>query len=83
MGVVTSVGTGIGEFWDNIISGKSGVSRIDTFDVEKIASKIAAQIKDFDPTNFHGFQSSKKNGSDLHSLRVAATCLALKTQGLK
>ncbi|MCL5071323.1 MAG: beta-ketoacyl-ACP synthase II [Actinobacteria bacterium] len=82
MGVVTSVGTGIGQFWNNIISGKSGVSRIETFDVEKIASKIAAQIKDFDPRNFMDAKAVKRMDR-FAQFAVAATVLALEDSGLK
>jgi 3-oxoacyl-[acyl-carrier-protein] synthase II len=82
MGVVTSVGTGIGQFWDSIISGKSGVSRIETFDVEKIASKIAAQIKDFDPTTFMDSKAAKRMDR-FAQFAVAATILALEDSGLK
>ncbi|MBE3090033.1 MAG: beta-ketoacyl-ACP synthase II [Actinobacteria bacterium] len=82
MGVVTSVGTGIGQFWDSIISGKSGVSRIETFDVRKIASKIAAQIKDFDPTTFMDAKAAKRMDR-FAQFAVAATILALEDSGLK
>jgi len=82
MGVVTAVGTGIEQFWDSIISGKSGVSRIKTFDVEKIASKIAAQIKDFDPTTFMDAKAAKRMDR-FAQFAVAATILALEDSGLK
>ena len=82
MGVVTPVGTGIVQFWDNIISGKSGVSRIETFDVEKIASKIAAQIKDFDSTTFMNAKAAKRMDR-FAQFAVAATVLALEDSGLK
>ncbi len=82
MGVVTPVGTGIVQFWDNMISGKSGVSRIETFDVEKIASKIAAQIKDFDSTTFINAKAAKRMDR-FAQFAVAATVLALEDSGLK
>jgi len=82
MGLVTPVGTGIAKFRDNIISGKSGVSRIETFDVEKIASKIAAQIKDFDPTAFMDAKAAKRMDR-FAQFAVAATVLALEDSGLK
>ncbi|MCL4417912.1 MAG: beta-ketoacyl-ACP synthase II [Actinobacteria bacterium] len=82
MGVVTSVGTGIDQFWNSITSGKSGVSRIETFDVEKIASKIAAQIKDFDPINFMDAKAAKRMDR-FAQFAVAATVIALEDSGLK
>ncbi|MBQ8294408.1 MAG: beta-ketoacyl-ACP synthase II [Alphaproteobacteria bacterium] len=41
MGIVSPVGTGIEYAWKNILAGKSGVRKIDTFDVSDLASQIA------------------------------------------
>ena len=82
MGMVTSIGTGIDEFWKNATSGKSGVSMIESFDVSKTASKIAAQIKDFDPKEFISFKAARRMDR-FAQFAVAATSLALKDAGLK
>ncbi|AZO95340.1 beta-ketoacyl-[acyl-carrier-protein] synthase II [Halocella sp. SP3-1] len=47
LGVVTSLGMTVDEFWNNIINGKSGISWISKFDTEEFPSKVAAEIKDF------------------------------------
>jgi len=60
LGVMSALGLETEKFWSNLISGKSGVSRIDRFDVEKIASKIAAQIKDFEPENYMDLKLAKR-----------------------
>lgn len=41
MGIVSPVGTGIEYAWKNIVNGKSGVRKIDTFDASDLASQIA------------------------------------------
>ena len=41
MGIVSPVGTGIEYAWKNVIAGKSGVRKIDSFDVEDLPSQIA------------------------------------------
>lgn len=41
MGIVSPVGTGIEYAWKNILDGKSGIRKIDSFDVSDIASQIA------------------------------------------
>ncbi len=41
MGIVSPVGTGIEFAWKNILAGKSGVRKIDSFDVSDLASQIA------------------------------------------
>lgn len=41
MGIVSPVGTGIEYAWQNILAGKSGIRKIDSFEVSDIASQIA------------------------------------------
>ncbi|MBM3709348.1 MAG: beta-ketoacyl-ACP synthase II [Actinobacteria bacterium] len=82
MGVVSSVGEGIDKFWNNIISGKSGVSRIEFFDVSKTASKIAAQIKNFDTLSYMDFKAAKRMDRFAH-FAVAAALLAVEDAELK
>ena len=41
MGIVSPVGTGIEHAWKNILAGKSGVRKIDTFDASDCATQIA------------------------------------------
>ena len=48
MGCVTPIGLNREEFWYSLIKGRSGVSRIETFDVSKSPVQIAAQVRDFD-----------------------------------
>jgi 3-oxoacyl-[acyl-carrier-protein] synthase II len=47
-GCVTPIGIGRERFWESLKSGKSGVSRIESFDVADAEVKIAAEVKDFD-----------------------------------
>lgn len=41
MGIVSPVGTGVEHAWKNVLAGKSGVKKIDSFEVEDLASQIA------------------------------------------
>ena len=47
-GCVTPIGIGKDEFWQSLEAGKSGVSRIESFDVSGAEVTIAGEIKDFD-----------------------------------
>ena len=47
-GCVTPIGIGREQFWKSLQAGRSGVSRIESFDVMDAEVKIAAEIKDFD-----------------------------------
>lgn len=49
MGVVSPIGKTVPDFWDSIKNGRSGTSRLSRFDVEKFNSKVAAEVKDFNP----------------------------------
>ncbi len=48
MGCVTPIGIGRETFWKSLIEGRSGVARIDAFDVSKSPVQIAAQVRGFD-----------------------------------
>jgi 3-oxoacyl-[acyl-carrier-protein] synthase II len=52
MGGVTPVGVGVEEFWKGIRDGISGVRPVTLFDASDMASRIAAEVKDFDPTKW-------------------------------
>jgi len=52
MGAVTPLGLDVPSTWDALIKGKSGVDRISLFDPESHDTKIAAEVKGFDPFNY-------------------------------
>ncbi|MGE5542562.1 MAG: beta-ketoacyl-ACP synthase II [Bacillota bacterium] len=49
MGAVTPVGIGVKEMWNSLVSGRSGVGSISRFDASGYDTRIAAEVKDFDP----------------------------------
>ncbi|NRY59698.1 beta-ketoacyl-ACP synthase II [Clostridium beijerinckii] len=52
IGAVTSLGIGADELWKSIKAGKSGISMIEGIDVSDLPTKVASQVKDFDPSRF-------------------------------
>jgi 3-oxoacyl-[acyl-carrier-protein] synthase II len=52
MGVIAPNGIGKDSFWQANINGISGVDYIKTFNVEELATKIAAQVKDFNASRY-------------------------------
>jgi len=52
LGVISPNGIGKEAFWENTISGRSGVRRVTDYDVSQFRSQIAAQVADFDPFAF-------------------------------
>jgi len=49
LGVVTPLGHQVDTFWANLIGGQCGISKITRFDASQFDSRIAAEVKDFDP----------------------------------
>jgi 3-oxoacyl-[acyl-carrier-protein] synthase II len=82
MGVISAIGTGLAEFKAGIMSGRSGVSLIDTFDTSGHSSKIAAQIKNFNPSGYMDFKAAKRMDR-FAQFAVAAATMAVKDASLE
>jgi beta-ketoacyl-acyl-carrier-protein synthase II len=48
MGAITVLGSGLGNFWEGLISGRSGIRRITQFDANHLPCQIAGEVPDFD-----------------------------------
>lgn len=77
IGIVSSIGIGKNAFWYNLIKGKSGISRVESFDTSKHATHNGGEIKDFDPCEFIDKRKTGSMGRASH-LAIAAAKLALK-----
>ena len=62
MGAVAPNGIGIENFWDSLVHGRSGVRRITHFDASTYPCQIAAEVPDFDPTNYMDPKTAKRLG---------------------
>jgi 3-oxoacyl-[acyl-carrier-protein] synthase II len=62
MGVVAPNGIGIDNFWNSLVHGRSAVRRITHFDASSYPSQIAAEVPDFDPTNYTDPKTAKRLG---------------------
>jgi len=82
IGLVSCFGTGIAPFAEAIFSGKSGVRRIDTFDVSDFPVKIAATLGEFNPADYLSPKDAKRY--DIYiSLGVAVAKMALEMAGIQ
>lgn len=52
LGALTPLGNSVAESWAGAIAGRSGISSITRFDTTAFSSKIAGEIKNFDPTKY-------------------------------
>ncbi len=82
IGIVSPVGIGLEEPWENVKNGKSGIGRVTKFDTTDLGSQIAGEIKDFDPTNYMDNRVIRRNDEFIH-YAVAAAKIAWEDSGLK
>lgn len=82
MGVVTPLGHDLATFWDNIISGRSGVGRITSFDASEFTTQIAAEVRDFDPTQFMTGREAQRMDR-FAQFAVAAAKMAMENASLE
>jgi 3-oxoacyl-[acyl-carrier-protein] synthase II len=80
-GAVTPLGTGVENFWDAALHGKSGIGEITLFDPSPYPSRIAGECWDFEPTDF----ISKKHARRMDrfaQLGIAAGLQAAESAGI-
>lgn len=51
MGMVTALGNDVASTWEGLVSGRSGVRTIESFDPSRVTSRVAAEVRDFDPSS--------------------------------
>src|SRR5207302_3686419 len=81
IGLVTPLAIGTKESWQAAIAGKSGVGPITRFDAKELPSRIAGEVKNFDPAQFMDRKEARRNDLFIQ-FGLAATQLALKDAGL-
>ena len=82
LGLVTPVGNDVETAWQNLLSGRNGITRITRFDTTKQLVKIAGEVKDFDPQQHMDFKMARRSGRFAH-LAVAASKQALSMAKLE
>ena len=82
VGLVSAVGIGTEETWKGLVAGRSGISRITSFDAAAFACQIAGEVQGFDPLRYVEKKEVKKMGRFIH-FALAATDFALAASGLK
>lgn len=80
-GAVTPIGTGVENFWDAALHGKSGIGEITLFDPSPFPSHIAGECSDFDPTDFMSKKEARR--MDRYAqLGIAAGIQAAESAGI-
>jgi len=81
LGIVSPVGIGAPEAWQNIVAGKSGIGRITRFDPSPYASHIAGEVKGFDPANYISPKEVRRFDTFIH-YGLASAIEAIRDAGL-
>ncbi|MBM7554040.1 beta-ketoacyl-ACP synthase II [Thalassobacillus pellis] len=82
MGAVSPVGNNVDEMWDSIISGRSGIDTITKVNKDDYPAKVAAEVKDFNPTDFIDKKEARKM-DPFTQYAVAASLMAVKDANLE
>jgi len=82
IGVTTSIGLNVNDFWSNLISGKSGISKIESFDTSKYERHYGGEIKNFTAQQFLTSEEVKTHGRGAQ-LALASAIEAFAQSGLK
>jgi 3-oxoacyl-[acyl-carrier-protein] synthase II len=81
LGIVSPVGIGIAQAWDNLVKGVSGVGPITKFDASALPTRIAAEVKGFTSADWMPLKETRRSDLFIH-YGLAATKLALDDAGL-
>ncbi len=81
LGVVSPVGIGVSTAWENLVAGKSGITRITKFDPSRFSSQVAGEVKDFNVTDFIPAKDARRMDTFIQ-YGLAAGIEAFKDSGL-
>ena len=81
MGAITPVGNTVDSLWEALLAGKHGIAPITHFDTTEYKAKLAAEVKDFNPTDY--MEKSEVMRSDRYAqLGMAAAVQAVEQSGI-
>ncbi len=81
LGLVSPVGIGVEESWSALVAGKSGIGPITLFDASSFPTRIAGEVKGFDPAKFMDRKEARRNDRFIQ-FALAAADMAVKDAGL-
>ncbi len=81
LGLISPVGIGVDESWNALVAGKSGIGPITLFDASTFPTRIAGEVKGFDPAKYMDRKEVRRNDRFIH-FALAAAEMAVKDAGL-
>ena len=82
MGAVTPIGNDVASFWQGLCAGRRGVGPITKFDASEYKVKVAAEVKDFDPSQYMEKAELRKY-DPFCQYALAAASQAMEQSGLE
>ncbi|MDA8229242.1 MAG: beta-ketoacyl-ACP synthase II [Desulfitobacterium hafniense] len=81
MGVISPVGNNLAEFWNSLVNGISGIDFVTRFDVSDLPTKVAGEVKNFEPTDWIDKKESRRMDRFVQ-LAIAAGKMAIEDANL-
>ncbi len=82
VGLVSPLGIGTSETWQGLVAGRSGAGHITRFDASDFSSRIACEVKGFDPLDYADRRDARKMDTFIQ-YALAASLFAAEDAGLK
>lgn len=80
LGIISPVGNTVAQAWDNILNGRSGITRITRFDASVLTAQIAGEVKDFDVSAYVSGKEARRYDTFIH-YGLAAAIDAIRDAG--
>ena len=81
MGIISPIGNTIPSFWDNLTAGKVGIGPITKFDTTDHKVKLAAEVRDFDPSAYMS-RADISHSDQYAQFAMAAAVQAVEDSGV-
>jgi len=81
LGAITPLGLTVTDYWQGLINGKSGIGPITLFDASAYPCKLAAEVKNFEPTDYMHIKRADRTERCTH-FAIAATRMAIESARL-
>jgi len=81
LGAITPIGLTVEDYWQGLVSGRSGIGLINGFDTSLYPVKVGAEVKDFEPTNYMHIKRADRTARCTH-FAIAATKMAIESARL-
>jgi 3-oxoacyl-[acyl-carrier-protein] synthase II len=82
LGVISPVGNDLETFWKSLVAGKSGIGKIEAFDISAYDCQIAGEVRNFEPKDFFKNAKDVRRTDRFVQLSMAAAKMSIRDSGL-